>query len=92
MQPVKLATVPLKYPCIIYHSSEHHAPNCPKKAEVQNMFLIKPKIILTIATKNLKLNNVPVNVIPTITTCSQELEQQVFKERELVKAKAIVDW
>jgi hypothetical protein len=25
--------VPLRYPCIIYSSFEHHAPNCPWEAK-----------------------------------------------------------
>jgi len=29
------ARVPLKYPCIIYFNSEHHAPNCPRKKKIQ---------------------------------------------------------
>jgi hypothetical protein len=28
-QPAKSTKVPLRYPCIIYSSFEHHAPNCP---------------------------------------------------------------
>jgi len=28
------ARVPLKYPCIIYLNSEHHAPNCPRKKKI----------------------------------------------------------
>jgi hypothetical protein len=39
-----------------------------------------------------KTNNVPVNVIVVITTCSQQSKQHVFKKRELVKAKKIEDW
>jgi hypothetical protein len=73
-QPVKLARVPLKYPCIICYSFEHHAPNCSRKEEVQNMFQIKPNITPTITTKNLKLNNIPINVVATVTTWSQTLE------------------
>jgi hypothetical protein len=35
-QPVKPTRMPLKYPCIICSSFEHHAPDCPRKEEVQN--------------------------------------------------------
>jgi hypothetical protein len=37
-QLVKPTKVPLRYPYIIYSSFEHHAPYCPRKTEVQNMF------------------------------------------------------
>ncbi len=33
-QPFKPTRMPLRYPCIIYSSSEHCALNCPKKTEV----------------------------------------------------------
>jgi hypothetical protein len=33
-QLVKPTIVPLKYPCIIYFSSKHHALDCPRKIEV----------------------------------------------------------
>jgi hypothetical protein len=33
-QPIKLARVPLKYPCIICSSSEHCALDYPRKIEV----------------------------------------------------------
>jgi hypothetical protein len=63
--------MPLRYPCIIYSSSKHHAPNCPRKTKVQNMFWTKPITTATIVTKNPKPDNVPVNVIVVITTHSQ---------------------
>jgi hypothetical protein len=84
--------VPLRYPCIICSCFEHRAPNCPRKAKVQNMFRTKPKIIFIVATKSPIPNNVPINVIPTITTCSQGLKQQVFKKQKLVKAKTTTNW
>jgi hypothetical protein len=37
-QPIKPTKVPLKYPCIICYSYEHHEPNCPRKTKVHNMF------------------------------------------------------
>ncbi len=39
-----------------------------------------------------KLDNVSVNVVTAITTHSQQLEQQVLKEREPIKAKQTEDW
>jgi len=41
-QPIKPTRIPLRYMCIIYSSFEHHAPNCLRKIEVQNMFWTKP--------------------------------------------------
>jgi hypothetical protein len=73
-QPVKPARVPSKYPCIICFSSKHHAFNCSRKAKVQNMFQIKPNITPTITKKNPIPNNVPINVVAIVTTCSQTLE------------------
>ncbi len=73
-QLVKPTIVPLKYPCIIYFSSKHHALDCPRKIEVQNMFWIKLTIIATIVTKNPKHDNVLVNVVDDVTTCSQVLK------------------
>jgi hypothetical protein len=45
-----------------------------------------------IVTKNLKPNNVPINVILVVMTHSQVPKQQAFRDSKPVKAKAIVDW
>ncbi len=42
--------------------------------------------------KSFKTNNVPVNVVNDVTTRNQQLEQQVFKERELVKTEGVEEW
>ncbi len=34
-----------------------------------------------------KINNVPINEVVVVTTQSRQSEQQVFKDRELVKTK-----
>ncbi len=67
--------MPLRYPCIICYSCEHRVLNCFRKTKVQNMFQIKPNIIVTITTKNLKPNNVPINVVVAITTRNQAPKQ-----------------
>jgi len=90
-KPIKPARVPLRYPYIIFSSSEHRAFDCPKKAKIQNMFQIKPTITTIVIVKNLKPNNVPFNVVDVVTTCSQVQEQHVFKKHELMKAKTIVN-
>ncbi len=56
------------------------------------MFQTKPNIITTILAKNPKLDNVTINVVVIITTHCQTPKQQVLREQELVKAKAIVNW
>ncbi len=67
-QHVKPIKVPSRYPCIIYSNFEHWAPNCLKKAKVQNMFRIKPTATANVVAKNPKLYNVPFNVVIAITT------------------------
>jgi hypothetical protein len=44
------------------------------------MFQTKPTITTTILAKNPKPDNVPINVIVVVTTCSQVLEQQVLRK------------
>jgi hypothetical protein len=39
-----------------------------------------------------KLDNVPINVVAVVTTHSQQLEQQVLKEREPIKSKGTKVW
>jgi len=91
-QPIKPTRVPLKYPCIICFSFKHRAFDYPRKIEVQKMFWTKPNIIPTIVAKPSKPNNVIVNVIVVVMTCSQVPKQQVFKEGESMKAKVIANW
>ncbi len=45
-----------------------------------------------ITPKPSKIDNVLVNVVADVTTRSQQLEQHVFKERELVKTKGVEEW
>ncbi len=70
-QLVKLTRVPLRYPYIIYSSSQHHVLDCPKKTKVQNMFWTKPNTTTTIGAKNLKFDNVPINVVGGVMTHNQ---------------------
>jgi hypothetical protein len=51
------------------------------------MFRTKPTTIATIVTKNLKHDNVLVNVVIDVMT-----RQHAFRKHEPMKAKAIVDW
>jgi hypothetical protein len=75
VQPVKLARVPLQYPCIICYSVKHHILDCLKKIENQSMFCIMTNFVAIVVPKDFKLDNVPVNVIVIITTCNQVPEQ-----------------
>ncbi len=65
----------LQYPCNIHaitcSSYEQHAPYCPRKMEVYNMFHTKTNITITVVPKASKHDNVQVNVIVVITTHSQ---------------------
>ncbi len=45
-----------------------------------------------ITPKPSKIDNVLVNVVADVTTRSQQLEQHVFKERELVETKGVEEW
>ncbi len=55
------------------------------------MFQTKSNTTTIVIAKNPKLDNVQVNVVIVVMTRSQALEQQVLKERELVKAKTTTD-
>jgi hypothetical protein len=56
------------------------------------MFKTNPLISnVTITSKLLKIDNVLINVVVVVTTCSQQSEQHVFKETELGKAKGAED-
>lgn len=79
--------MPLIYPCIICFNSKHHAHDCPRKTKVHNMIQTKLTATVILVTKNPELDNVPVHVV-VIMTCNQVPEQQVLRERELVKAKS----
>lgn len=72
---VKPTTIPLQYPCIIYSRGEHCAPYCFKQIKVQNMFHSKTNFVIIVVPKPLKHDNVPINVVTIVTTCSQILEQ-----------------
>ncbi len=37
-QAIKPIKVPFRYPCIINSTFEHHALDCPRKINVQNIF------------------------------------------------------
>ncbi len=42
VQHVKLATIPLRYRCIICYGANHWFGDCLRKAKIQNMFKMKP--------------------------------------------------
>jgi hypothetical protein len=56
--------------------------------------MFKTKLVTSNATttpKPPKIDKVPINVIAIVTTCNQQLEQHVFKEKETIKAKGVED-
>jgi hypothetical protein len=70
-QPIKSGKMPIRYPYIICFSLEYRCGECLKKIEVQNMFKTKnvnSNVITTL--KPLKIDNVPINVVIVVTTCS----------------------
>ncbi len=69
-QLAKPTRVPLRYPCTICYNFKHRAFDYPKKAKVQNMLWTKQTTTTIVVTKNPKPNNVLVNVIVIVTTCS----------------------
>jgi len=70
-QPIKPTRMQLRYPCIIYSSSKHRAPDCPKKPKVQNMLWIKLTTTTNVLVKNPIPDNVLVNIVVAIMTCSK---------------------
>jgi hypothetical protein len=92
-QPVKSRKILARYPYIICSNIEHRSEECPRKIEIQNMFIIK--LVSSNATtthKSSKIDNLLVDVVAIITTHSQQSKQHVFKERELVKIKGAKEW
>jgi hypothetical protein len=49
-QPIKLGKIHDHYPCKMHFSVEHRSRECPRKIEVQNMFIIKPIIFNAMTT------------------------------------------
>ncbi len=82
----------VRYPCIICFNVKPKYGKCLRNIKVQNMF--KTKLVTSNATttpKPPKIDKVPINVIAIVTTCNQQLEQHVFKEKETIKAKGVED-
>jgi hypothetical protein len=76
IQLVKSRKIFVHYPCIIFYNVEHRLGECPRKIEVQNMFRIKPiSFNATTTFKPPLIDNVLVNVVVVVTTCSQQLKQ-----------------
>jgi hypothetical protein len=55
------------------------------------MFQTKPTNTAIVIVKNHKLNNVLINVVDVVMTRSQVLEQHIFREREPMKAKIVIN-
>jgi hypothetical protein len=60
------------YPYIICYSVKHRSRECPRKIEVQNVFITKlVSSIVTTTLKPPKIDNVLVNVIVVVTIRNQ---------------------
>jgi hypothetical protein len=68
--------------------------DCPKDTEMQKMFHGKSMTIVKVQlVAETQIVIVDVNVVNVnVTTRSKEIEKQAFKDRELRKAKSVVDW
>ncbi len=93
-QPSQKTQKTSSYACHICGLNECKMIDCPKFVEMQKMFhgksmvVIEVQLVAETQTVVADLNVVDVNV----TTRSKVTKEQVFKDRELRKAKSVVDW
>jgi len=93
-QPSQKTQKTSSYPCHIYGLNEYKMIDCPKFVEMQKMFhgksmvVVEVQLVAETQTVVANFNVVDVNV----TTRSKVTKEQVFKDRELRKAKSVVDW
>ncbi len=68
--------------------------NCPKFADMQKMFPGKSMIVIKVQPiVETQIVTIDVNVVDVnVTTRSKVIEEQVFKDKKLIKAKNVVDW
>ncbi len=72
----------------------HNMTDCPKFVEMEKLFHGKSMGIIEVQpVVETQTINIDVNVVDVIVTIrSKVTEEQVFKDRELRKAKSVVDW
>ncbi len=93
-QPSQKTKKTSSYACHIYGLNECKMIDCPKFVEMQKMFhgksmvVVEVQLVAKTQTVVVDLNMVDVNV----TIRSKVTKEQVFKDRELRKAKSVVDW
>ncbi len=93
-QPSQKTQKTSSYACHIYGLNECKMIDCPKFVEMQKMFhgksmvVVEVQLVAKTQTVVVDLNVVDVNV----TIRSKVTKEQVFKDRELRKAKSVVDW
>jgi len=80
--------------CHICDLNGHNTTNCPKFVEMQKLFHGKCMVVVEVklVAKTQKII-IDVNVVDVdVTTRSKIIEEQVFKDKELRKAKHVADW
>ncbi len=84
----------MKYSCHICGDTRHKIIDCPKHIDMQNTFKnkgVKPtkkKIVVEPKVSNPLVHMVDVNMA---ITKSKVTEEQVFKDRELIKKKSVAN-
>ncbi len=80
--------------CHICDLNGHNMTNCPKFVEMQKLFHGKCMVVVVevqLVAETQKIT-IDVNVVDVnVTTRSKVIEEQVFKDRELRKAKNVAD-
>ncbi len=80
--------------CHICDLNGHNMTNCPKFVEMQKLFHGKCMVVVVevqLVAETQKIT-IDVNVVDVnVTTRSKVIEEQVFKDRELRKAKSVID-
>ncbi len=74
------------YHCFICNSIKHKIYDYPCKDAAQAMF--REKVVTTTSKKD----DVAINMVSIVTTCSQIPKTVVFKEKEPFENKSLADW
>jgi hypothetical protein len=86
---------PMRYSCHIYGDMGHKIINCPKYSDMQNIFKNKGvKIVEKSSMVEPKVANTSVHMVDVnmVIARSKVTEEHVFKDREPIKEKFVVDW
>ncbi len=82
------------YACHICGLNGHKLTYCPKFTKMKKMFHGKSMVVIEVQPiTETQIDTTDVNVVVVnFTTRSKVTKEQVFKDRELRKAKSVVDW